>query len=212
MQKVSTMTLRPSPFGISRRLTGVCAHFMAVVLLAVGAAPQAAAVSDETTEPLRFPQVEGRNLEGQAFTLPAGFAGEANLAIVAFQRWHQDLVDPWIGVAKEIRRDDDRFRFYELPTIYRGNPLFRLWLDRGMASGIPDVEARRVTITLYLDKAAFRSQLAIPDEKTIHLFLLRDDGSVAWRTEGELTDDKADALRKAVANLLGPAPKPAPGD
>lgn len=178
--------------------------FLLLALAGLGAHGHAA--SDETTGALRFPQVQGRNLEGQAFSLPEGFAGGANLAIVAFQRWHQDLVDPWIGVAKEIRRDDERFRFYELPTIYRGNPLFRLWLDRGMAAGIPDIEARRVTITLYLDKEDFRRRLAIPDEKTIHLFLLDSDGNVVWRTEGELTDEGGEDLRKAVRALLGPAP------
>ncbi len=164
------------------------------------------AASAETSGSLHFPNVEGKNLEGEKFSLPKDFKGEANLAIVAFQRWHQDLIDPWIGVAKELTAEHENFKYYELPTIYRGNPLFRFWLDKGMASGIPSLEARKATITLYLDKSGFRESLGIPNEETIHLFLVKADGSVFWQTKGELTDQKADELRAALKKMLA-APK-----
>ena len=165
------------------------------------------AASAETSGSLQFPTVQGKNLEGEKFNLPKDFKGEANLAIVAFQRWHQDLIDPWIGVAKELMEKHEGFNYYELPTIYRGNPLFRFWLDKGMASGIPSEEARKATITLYLDKPEFRESLGIPNEETIHLFLVRPDGSVAFRTEGEMTEKKVEELRAAVKKMLDSSKK-----
>ena len=194
----TTMTLE-NPGNRMRRVTGgfliaFCALF-------------SHAASAETSGSLHFPNVEGKNLEGEKFNLPKDFKGEANLAIVAFQRWHQDLIDPWMGVAKELTQKHDGFRYYELPTIYRGNPLFRFWLDKGMAAGIPSEEARKATITLYLDKPEFRESLGIPNEETIHLFLVKADGSVSWQTKGELTDEKAEELRAAVKKLLSPKKK-----
>ena len=34
----------------------------------------------------RFPRVDGRNLEGERFTLPADFGGQVNVVLVAFKR------------------------------------------------------------------------------------------------------------------------------
>jgi len=153
-----------------------------------------------------FPQVSGSNLEGEKFALPGDFGGEVNLAIVAFQRWHQELVDTWVPDAKKLKDAHRGFRYYELPTIYRGNPLFRMWLDKGMASGIPDLEARRVTITLYLDKPEFRAALGIADEKTIHLFLVDKAGKILWRGEGGRSDEQAASLCKAVEELTDGTP------
>ncbi len=37
--------------------------------------------------------LSARNLNGRMFTLPADFGGTYNVAVIAFQRWHQELVD-----------------------------------------------------------------------------------------------------------------------
>jgi|GEM_PF-307616 len=198
MTQTNTMTLDHTAHRIRRITGGFLVAFCALF---------SHAASAETSGSLRFPNVEGKNLEGEKFSLPKDFKGEANLAIVAFQRWHQDLVDPWIGVAKELTAEHEGFKYYELPTIYRGNPLFRFWLDKGMASGIPSLEARKATITLYLDKAEFRESLGIPNEETIHLFLVRADGSVTFHIEGKMTDEKVKELRDAVKKMLPPKSK-----
>ncbi len=174
-------------------------------LVAVSPSPASAGAAPATSPPeTTFPLVRGSNLEGRKFALPADFEGETNLVLVAFQRWHQDLVDTWVPVARELKKADPRFTYYELPTIYRGNPLFRFWLDNAMAGGIPDVAARRATITLYLDKPEFRRALAIPDEKTIHLYLVDRDGRIHWQAEGALTKQTEQSLRTALKKRLPP--------
>ena len=47
----------------------------------------------------RFPAVRGRSLLGLEVELPRDFPAELTLAVVAFQRWHQDRVDRWIARA-----------------------------------------------------------------------------------------------------------------
>jgi hypothetical protein len=71
-------------------------------------------------------------------------------------------------------------------------------LDYGMKMGIPDRAAREATITLYLDKEAYRKALAIPDEETVVTMLVTRGGEILWRTEGPFAVEKGEALVDAV--------------
>jgi hypothetical protein len=89
-------------------------------------------------------------------------------------------------------------RYYELPTIQRLNVLARTFINEGMRAGIPDPTARERTITLYLDKAAFREALQLPGEDDIYVLLLDRQGQVLWRTEGSFASEKGDSLTAEV--------------
>ena len=84
--------------------------------------------------------------------------------------------------------------YYELPTIRQMNWFLRGMINSGMRTGIPSKDARRRTITLYIDKELFREQLKIPDESDIHLFLVTNDGEIIWSESGALSKEKADSL------------------
>ncbi len=146
-----------------------------------------------------FPTVRAWNLNRRALQLPADFEGERNLVVVAFQRDQQALVDSWQPAIDELLEQYPDLRFYELPTIYRGNPVFRAWLDGAMRFGIPDSRARERTITLYLDKPEFRAALGLPHEETIYLLLLDRAGQVVWRAEGAYNPRVADGLNEVLA-------------
>lgn len=64
-----------------------------------------------------FPTIEARNLEGRRFRLPANFATELSLAVVAFERWHQELVDSWTPTLEILAAKHAGLRVYELPII-----------------------------------------------------------------------------------------------
>lgn len=151
---------------------------------------------------MRFPSVTGSSLEGQEYQLPDNFEGELNLVLIAFQRWQQDEIDSWLPLAQMLAAELPDFYYYELPTIYRGNPLFRLWLDTVMRSGIPDRKARAATITLYLDKPQFRQLLGLPTEDTIYALLVKRGGEILWRSEGRCTEQKQQALNEAINRAL----------
>jgi hypothetical protein len=141
-----------------------------------------------------FPPVQGSNLERRQFRLPGDFEGERNLVLIAFRREQQFDVDTWSAPIKGLRERFPDLRFYELPTIKRGNPVFRFWLDSAMRAGIPDRTAREQTITLYLDKEAFRAALDLPSEETIYALLVDRQGRVLWRAEGPFTEAKGREL------------------
>ena len=149
-------------------------------------------------EDAHFPVVSGFNLNRQEFEFPRDFGGEYNLVILPFQRYHQQIVNTWIPFAQDVEASYPGFVYYELPTIYEMPVLSRTFLNEGMRAGIPDQTARERTITLYLDKQAFKTALDIPTEDDIYLFLVNRDGEILWRNTGMYTAEKANDLRQLI--------------
>jgi hypothetical protein len=142
--------------------------------------------------------VTGSSLQRKRLDLPEGFDGDLNLVFIAFQQWQQIQVDSWIPFARQLEGAHSGLRYYELPTIRRLNALARTFINEGMRAGIPDPIARERTITLYVDKDAFRQALQLPREDDIYVLLLERQGQVLWRTEGAFTQEKGESLAAAV--------------
>ena len=146
-----------------------------------------------------FPGVTGINLEGEEISVPEELNGDWNLVAVAFERNQQQFVDTWIASADELISESPGFRFYELPTIFEANPIFRLWVNNGMRAGIRDDIARERTITVYVDRDRFTQALAIDTMNEIHVFLLDDAGRIQWRTKGSADAAKLAQLRDVLS-------------
>lgn len=149
-------------------------------------------------ETMQFPTVAGYNLLRRKLNLPQDLEGDLNLVLIAFQQWQQGQVDTWIPSAKELEQVYPQLRYYELPTIQQRNALAQTFINEGMRAGIPDPVARERTITLYLDKVAFRRALALPHEDDIYVLLLDRQGRVLWRAEGVFSPEKAQSLTQAI--------------
>jgi hypothetical protein len=147
---------------------------------------------------MQFPNVSGSNLQRTRLTLPQDFQGERNLVLIAFQQWQQTQVDTWIPFARQLEETYPAVRYYELPTIQRLNTLARTFINEGMRAGIPDLVSRERTITLYLDKKAFREALQLPGEDDIYVLLLDRQGRVLWQAEGAFTLDKGESLASVI--------------
>jgi hypothetical protein len=143
---------------------------------------------------MQFPAVSGSNLQRQRLVLPQDFQGEQNLVFIAFQQWQQAQVNTWIPFAKQLEATHQGVRYYELPTIEKRNALARTFINEGMRAGIPDPVARERTITLYLDKRAFRKALQLPGEGDIYVLLVDRQGTVLWRAEAAFTPEKGESL------------------
>jgi hypothetical protein len=160
-------------------------------------------IDPDAFEGVLFPRVKGSNLAGEAFILPEDIEAEFALFMIAFKQKQQIDVNTWISVARELAQVYDEFSYYELPTIDRLNPAARTFIDGGMRGGIPDPVARATTITLYLDKPAFREVLDIADEESIVVLLVDRKGEVFWRAEGPSTQEAIDGLKATLAELFG---------
>ena len=151
---------------------------------------------------VQFPQVSGINLARKRLSLPHDLEGQVNIILVAFQQWQQGEVNTWIPAAQALETSHPDLRYYELPTIRPLNRLAQAFINSGMRSGIPDRLARVRTITLYLDKDAFRQALDMPDEDHIYVLLLGENGQVLWRERGVFSPDKGAALKDQVIRAL----------
>ena len=76
------------------------------------------------------------------------------------------------------------------------------FIDGGMRSGIPDLDVRESTITIYTDRRQFLHALNIDSVGEVVPMLVTPDGEISWRSNGRMTDEAADELRSAVALAL----------
>jgi hypothetical protein len=150
---------------------------------------------------MQLPSVQGSNLKRQKMIFPDDFAGDVNLVFIAFLRHHQDLIDEWVPFVEELAKEHPEFHYYEFPTLPHRGPIYRTFLNEGMRAGIPDEVTRARTITLYLDKRAFRKALDIENEQNIWVFLFDKSGKVLWRIEGKFSPQKGVALSDALTHL-----------
>ncbi len=149
---------------------------------------------------MKFPKVSGKDLNGVLHTIPDKLEGKLNLLVVAFQQWQVRPIETWVPFLQTLVMEYPQLQFYELPTLRKFNVLSQWIIDSGMRSGIRDKEMRARTITLYIDKGEFTKALDIPTEDTIYLFLVDCDGNILWRDTGEFSEEKQNAVLKAISN------------
>jgi hypothetical protein len=148
-----------------------------------------------------FPVLQARNLNGRTFTLPAEFGGAYNIAVIAFRRWHQQLVDAWFPYLESLMAAHPDLRAYELPMIGGLYSLARPFIDGGMAAAIPDPAVRDRTLTVYTDVRQVVAALQIPSTATITLLLVDRSGRIFWRDTGAYDAERAASLERALATL-----------
>jgi len=151
---------------------------------------------------MKFPQIIAENLNKEEVLVPDQLQGDPKLVIIAFQQWHQGLVNSWVPFLESLMVKHPTFDYYELPTIRSMNFIYRRFIDGGMRAGIPSRDTRARTITLYIDKDPFKEALDIVTEETIYLYLLNSSGETIWRVEGGLTDEKAGALEREIEEYI----------
>jgi hypothetical protein len=150
---------------------------------------------------VKFPEVTGTNLLRRKVTLPDDLQGQINILFIAFQQWQQTSVDSWIPTARQLERTFPIVRYFEIPVIYKMNKLSQTFLNEGMRAGIPNSNTREKTITLYLDKLAFRRAVDIPNENAIAILILDQQGNILWRSTGGYSVEKGAALLQAVQEI-----------
>jgi len=154
--------------------------------------------SPGTMARLWFPALRVRDLEGTRRTIPDDLPGGPHVLVVAFQRWHQSIVDRWKPPLEALAKRHPGTEVREVPSISRGYRLFRSGIDGGMAAAIPDVSVRRHTLTAYTDLGALARDLGIHSFDTVHVFLVDCSGHVLWTAEGEPTAELLDNLEAAM--------------
>ena len=143
---------------------------------------------------MKFPIINGSNLQRKKLKLPEYFQGKFNLVFIAFQQWQQSQVDSWLPFAQQLENTYDGLYYYELPTIRRLNLFSRTFINEGMRAGIPNPKARERTITLYVDKHEFFTALGLPGEDSIAIFARDQQDNIIWRAYGIFRPETGESL------------------
>lgn len=148
------------------------------------------------TQRITFPSVTVYDLEGEVHSFPQEFKGYHTLMLIAFKHEQQALLNPWlvgtVGLAKEF----PKFKVVEMPTIERSSAAFRAMVNNGMRSGISEEDARRRTMTLYVNKREFLESIGIKDEGKVYALLVNEHGVIVWRRDGDYSQTLLDELRQ----------------
>jgi hypothetical protein len=144
-------------------------------------------------------------MEREDLSLPQDLAGRANILLVTFRQWHQREVNTWVHAVRELDATHPGIRYYELLAIRTQSHPAQGFINSGIRSGCTDRLARERTIALYVDKAAFRQALDMPDEEHIYVLLVDGDGQILWRERGTLTPETLAALKAQLEPLMARA-------
>jgi hypothetical protein len=147
----------------------------------------------------RFPQVEGKSLEGRLFLLPGDLEGDRNLVAVAFHRSQQKEVDSWQGVFAALEEEHKDLACYEMPTISGRWKAFRPMIDGGMTAAIPDPVTRARTVTVYGDTRRVTGPLGLGDRDRIAVVLTDRAGRISWIARGVCPEQRPEGLHLALA-------------
>lgn len=141
-----------------------------------------------------FPSIQGNNLNKEKKVVPDDFVDKNLVIIVAFQQWHQPLVDESILLLEENGLGETH-NIIEVPTVQKTNKLAEIYLDGIMRAGIRDDRIRNRTITAYLDKNQFLEILDIPSDETIYWFLIeKNSKDILARGYGIIAEKDLDLI------------------
>lgn len=132
----------------------------------------------------RFPALTVKDLEGRTLSFPDDLSISSGVALVAFARDHQSLVDSWVEWLEERTALDPHFSFFEIPAISGRWSIARSFIDGGMARAIVDPIVLRRTLTYYGRLDRLTEPLGIEDRTTISVIALGKHGKVLGRVMG----------------------------
>ena len=151
---------------------------------------------DPTGEP--FPAVRGEGLDGQEWTLPAGWRGEPMVALLGFVQDSQFDIDRWL-IGLDVTQT--AARVVEVPTIRGLAPrMFSGRINEGMRKGIPRALWGGV-VTVYADGERLQSFTGSERPRNARVLLLDAEGVVRYFTDEGFSVPGLNALRAALAGL-----------
>jgi len=150
---------------------------------------------------MRFPTLQARDLEGGTVTIPDDLPSGPRVILLPFLREHQPIVDGWVRGLAGLAETHPDLSVFEVPALSRLYLAGRFYIDGGMRAGIPSVDTRRHTLTVYTDLAKLATALELPSRQTAQVFLLDATGEIVWRDGGQASAEKLTAIADALVAL-----------
>lgn len=146
---------------------------------------------------MKFPNVEGENLDGVPLAFPRDFAGRT-IVLVGFDLKQRTDLESWVPfVDRYVRAGTAGGRMFAVIASSMG--AMTKMIVATMRKGAPSAESRAATVPLFLDDVeAFCAALGIADRSAIHAFVVGPDGSILEHQVGAFSDRAAAAFEAHV--------------
>ena len=142
-----------------------------------------------------FPSFSGENLNKENKTIPDDYIEKNLIVIIAFQRWHQSLVDSSIDTLEKMGFGDTHY-ILQIPVIEKTTWSRKIRLDTIMRAGIRDHDIRARTITVYTNKPMFNDKFGIDSEVSIHWFVVGHiSHEILLRGEGLISPEDISGIK-----------------
>ncbi len=145
-----------------------------------------------------LPAVSGETLSGKRLEHPTADAGSTRVLVFSFAKaasadsklWNQQM-DRDLGPSSPILR----FRLIFLESVPR---LFRSMAVSGIKGGMPQAVWDR-TLLAYKNEDAWKSRLAVSNDKHSYVAVLDGEGRVRWMSTGAFSETEYAELKKVLA-------------
>lgn len=156
-----------------------------------------------------FPTVNGIRLDGSPVVLPRDLPGPATLLIVSFRDAQDLLSDQWARLIERLQSTyGHQLAALELPVVAKSLKLFGGLATLGIQSQVDTEAERERTLPIFVDKTVFCKTLHCSNQGDVYVFLVDQEGRIAWRGDGGLDMDTISDLESSVQALIGTPPSP----
>jgi len=146
-----------------------------------------------------FPNLTGEAVDGTPFVGPADFAPGRTIAMTAFALESRAEVESWGPYIDALVRSRSDVRARLFAVLGAGAKMMRGVILGGLRSALTAPELRASTVVVFTDVDAFCRALGVTDRKTLGVFLVEEDGRIAWRGSGAYTAAAGAALTAALS-------------
>jgi ATP10 protein len=135
-----------------------------------------------------FPNLSAETLSGKAINFPKDTKGKFTIICIAFSDNAQPLADTWTKAVLE-KYPNNEVNYFEVPMLKKGLKFMRGIIDGGMRRGVAKNLHDKVA-TYYGKLPDYKTQLLMPDDDGVYVFLLDINGKIVATTEDTASPEK----------------------
>jgi len=147
----------------------------------------------------RFPEVKGKLLTGESFTLPNDVEGKVTFLVTGYVQEAQYTIEEWTKPVQARFDDSDDFKLLEVPMI-EGPSLLRWYGDWVMRPGIPENFHDNV-LTYYGKMDDYYQLFGSESKQDVHVFILDKNGLIRYKTKGKPSESDLETCYHLIENL-----------
>lgn len=148
-----------------------------------------------------LPPLKGTDLAGREVVLPAAAHGRVGILMFGFSYGSRTAVESWAHHVQGRWAADPRVAWYQLPMVGGLARLAKPFITGGMRKETPEAY-RGNSVVVFGGTGPWKERLGVDDDRAAYLVVTDRNGRVQWRHAGDFGPAGAEALDRAVADLL----------